>query len=88
MALSVGAYITGQLITQLALYKLEIPGKVPKTKISLITGTEQHENANYWYRTTQKHSVICTGVVALESPAARTINYHLLCFTLIWQFST
>ena len=39
MALSAGANITGlnhtlqQLITQLALYKLEIPGKVPKTEI-------------------------------------------------------
>ena len=43
----------------------------------LIIGTEQHEN-----------SVICTGVVALASPAARTINYHLVCFTLIRQFST
>ena len=29
----------------------------------LITGTEQHEHA-------KKHSVICTGVVALGSPAA------------------
>ena len=39
MALSAGANITGlnhtfqQLITQLALYKMEIPGKVPKTEI-------------------------------------------------------
>ena len=38
MALSAGANITRvnhtlqQLITQLALYKLEIPGKVPKTE--------------------------------------------------------
>ena len=38
MALSAGANITGlnhslqQLITQLALYKLEISGKVPKTE--------------------------------------------------------
>ena len=40
---------------------------------ALITGTEQHENANYWYRTTPKHSVICTGVVALASPAARLL---------------
>ena len=55
---------------------------------TLITGIEQHENGNYWYRTTQKHSIICTGVVALASPAARTINYHLVCFLLIWQFST
>ena len=57
MALSAGANITGlnhtlqQLITQLALYKLEIPGKVPKTEtlamFTLITGTEQHEQANY-----------------------------------------
>ena len=30
----------------------------------LIIGTEQ-----------RKHSVICTGVVALASPAARAINY-------------
>ena len=37
----------------------------------LIIGTEQHENVNYWYRTTRKQSVICTGVVALASPAAR-----------------
>ena len=62
MELSVGAIITGlnhtlqQLITQqLALYKLEIPGKVPKTEIlivytnynnmkMLIIGTEQHKN--------------------------------------------
>ena len=83
MALSAGANITGlnhtlqQLITQLALYKLEIPGKVPKTGIqclhSVITGTEQHERANYWYRTTQKHSIICTGVVELASPAM--LNY-------------
>ena len=69
-----------QLITQLALYKLEIPGKVPKTEILIVY-------TNYWYRTTQKQSVICTGVVALASPAARTINYHLVCFMLIWQFS-
>ena len=27
--------------------------------------------------------VICTGVVGLASPAARTINYHLVCFSLI-----
>ena len=54
----------------------------------VITGTEQHENANYWYRTTRKQSVICTGVLALASSAARTINYHLVCFALIWQFST
>ena len=75
MALLAGANITGlnhtlqQLITQLALYKLEIPGKVPKTEnfncfSTLITGTEQHENANYWYRITQKLSVICTDVVS------------------------
>ena len=49
---------------------------------ALITGTEQHEN-----------SIICTGVVGLVSPAARTTylhNYHLvyICFMLIWQFST
>ena len=50
MALLAGANITElnhtlqQLITQLALYKLEIPGKVPKTeKFTLITGTEQHK---------------------------------------------
>ena len=54
---------------------------------TLITGTEQHEHTNYWYRTTQKYSVICTDVVVLASPAARTINYHLVCFALIWQFS-
>ena len=53
---------------------------------TLITGTKQHENANYWYRITQKLSVICNGVVALASPAARAINYHLVCFALIWQF--
>ena len=35
-------------------------------------------NANYWYRTTRKHSVICTGVVVLASPAARTINIIML----------
>ena len=40
MAPSAGANITGlnhtlqQLITQLALYKLEIPGKVPKTEVN------------------------------------------------------
>ena len=85
MALSAGANITGlnhtlqQLITQLTLYKLKIPGKVPANRDSmftLITGTEQHEHANYWYR-----AIICTGVVALASPAPRTINYHLVCFT-------
>ena len=53
MALLAGANITGlnplqQLITQLALYKLEIPGKVPKTE-NLIVYT------NYWYRTTRKN---------------------------------
>ena len=95
MALLAAANITGlnhtlqKLITQLALYKLEIPGKVPKTEnfelFTLITGTE-HENANYWYRITRKLSVICNGVVALASPAARAINYHLVCFALIWQF--
>ena len=42
MALSAGANITGlnhtlqQLITQLALYKLEIPGKVPKTEVNCL----------------------------------------------------
>ena len=60
MALSAGANITGlnhtlqQLITQLALYKLEIPGKVPAKQrfnvYTIITDTEQH--ANHWYRTT------------------------------------
>ena len=34
---------------------------------TLIIGSEQH-----------KSSVICTGVVVLASPAARTNNYHLL----------
>ena len=49
-ALSAGANITGvnhtiqQLITQLALYKLEIPGKYPKQRLIVYT--------NYWYRTT------------------------------------
>ena len=33
-----------------------------------------------------KTQLICNGVVALASPAARAINYHLVCFTLIWQF--
>ena len=42
----------------------------------LIIGTEQ-----------QKHSLICTSVVVLLSPAAKTINYRLACFELIWQFS-
>ena len=52
---------------------------------TLITGTEQHTNAaNYQYRTTRKHKVICAGVVAL----ARTINYHLVCLALIWEIST
>ena len=32
-------------VTQLALYKLEIPGKVPKTEILIVY-------TNYWYRTT------------------------------------
>ena len=65
MALSTGANITGlshtlqQFITQLALYKLEIPGKYPKHGEILIV------NADYWYRTTRKHSVLCTGIVAL-----------------------
>ena len=42
MALSAGANITGlnhtlhQLITQLALYKLEIPGKVRKTEVNCL----------------------------------------------------
>ena len=42
MALSAGANITGlnhtlqQLITQFALYKLEIQGKVPKTEILIV----------------------------------------------------
>ena len=34
---------------------------------TLIVGAEQHE----------KTGVICTGVVALASSAARIINYHL-----------
>ena len=76
MALSAAANIIElnhtlqQLITQLALYKLEIPGKVPKTEILIVY-------TNYWYRTTRerliigteqhtKHSVICTGVVAVS----------------------
>ena len=46
---------------------------------TLIIGTEQHKNTG----------VICTGVVALASPAARTINYRpLVCFALVWQFIT
>ena len=75
MTLSAGANITGcnhtlqQLITQLVLYKLELPGKVPKTEILIV------------------YTNFCTGVVALVSPTARTINYHLVCFMLIWQFS-
>ena len=84
MALSAGANITGlnhtlhakadNTMSRHAFYKLEIPGKVPKTEISIVyTNSEQHENANCWYRTTQKQSVICTGVVALASPPARTI---------------
>ena len=42
---------------------------------------------NYWYRTTLKYSVICTGVMELALPTARTINYHLVCFALmaIWH---
>ena len=63
MALSAGANITGlnhtlqQLIT-LYTCKLEIPGKVkyPKQRFKLfilITGIEQHENANCWYSTEQ-----------------------------------
>ena len=39
---------------------------------TLIPATEQRKYTNYWYRTTRKHSVICTGVVALAPPAART----------------
>ena len=96
MALSAGANITGlnhtlqQLITQLALYKLGNPreGTQNRESFTLITGTEQHKNANYWYRTSNtKLSIICTGVVGLVPPAARTINYHLVCFALLWQFS-
>ena len=34
---------------------------------------------------TEQHKIICTGV-AVVSPAARTINYLVVCFTLIWQF--
>ena len=56
MALSAGANITAEeydypyssaadSVTQLALYKLEIPGKVPKTEILIVY-------TNYWYRTT------------------------------------
>ena len=80
-----------QLITQLQhCTSWEVPGKVPKTQNfkCLITGTAQHEDINYWYRTTQKHSAICTGVVGLASPAGRTINYHLAYFALIWQLNT
>ena len=68
MALSAVANITGLNHTLHAtadntistLYKLEIPGKVPKTEILIVYN-------NYWYRTTwkQKQSVICTGVVNL-----------------------
>ena len=57
-----------QLITQLQhCTSWEIPGKVPKTQNfkCLIAGTAQHKNINYWYRTTQKLSTICTGVVGL-----------------------
>ena len=56
MALSAGANITVLNHTLHAtadntistLYKLEIPGKVPKTEILIVytTGTEQHENKN------------------------------------------
>ena len=56
MALSAGANITGlnhtlqQLITQLALYKLGNTRESTKNRefklFTLITGTEQHENAN------------------------------------------
>ena len=63
MAISAGANISGlnhtlqQLIT-LYTCKLEIPGiiKYPKQKFklfTLITGIEQHENANYWCSTEQ-----------------------------------
>ena len=53
MALSAGAIITGLNHTLHAtadntistLYKLEIPGKVPKTEILIVY-------TNYWYRTT------------------------------------
>ena len=49
----------------------------------LIIGTEQNKNSVICTGVV----VICTGVVALASPAARTINYHLVCFALIiWQF--
>ena len=76
------------LITQLALYKQawKSQGKYPCKTIlklfTLITSTAQHENTNYWYWTTRKHSAICAGVVGLASPAAKTINYHLACFAL------
>ena len=48
---------------------------------TLIIGTELNIG-------TEQHEIICTGVVALASPVAKTINYHLVCFALIWQFST
>ena len=62
MALSAAANITGlnhtlqQLITQSALYKLEIPGKAPKTEILIVHTNywyRKQENDNYWYRTAQ-----------------------------------
>ena len=69
MAISTGANITWldhtlqQLIMQLALYKLgNLRESTQNTELfTLITGTKQHE----------KHSISCTGVVGLASPAAR-----------------
>ena len=87
MALSAAADITGlnhtlqQLITQLALYKLEIPGKYPKQRFqlfTLITGTQQHENARY--RTIQKQSVICTTLSVLcakATPSHTLVSGHI-----------
>ena len=59
---------------QLAFYKLGNPRESTQSTelLTLITGTEQHKN-----------TIICTGVVGLASPAARPINYHLVCFALI-----
>ena len=54
-------------------------GKYPKHRVytneqhkTLITGMVQHKN-----------NVICTGVVGLASPAARTINYNWAYFMLM-----
>ena len=66
-----------QLIIQLALYKLGNPRESTQNMelFTLITGTKQHKSTNYWYSTTGKQSIICTGVVGLGPQQLGLLSY-------------